>query len=190
MGGHFKNVLPYLDEIGFPKEVFVDTGAEYGKSIDVALEYGFNIVVGIEFNSVLCNGIIKKYENNDKVYVFKGSSPEIIPVIVDRIIGQSVVFFHDAHFRGWHGPEEFDPEYGECPLLDELKAVCNISEKNIISCVDDHVMFTEEYWKRDPDVRFYLDKIQWPSVVDINAVMVDKFNFMKVFNGVMIFRNK
>jgi hypothetical protein len=51
-------------------------------------------------------------------------------------------------------------------------------------------MFTDEYWKRDNDVRFYLDRLQWPSVGEINTVMSEKFDFVKILNGVMIFMNK
>lgn len=140
--------------------VFIETGTFRGETVINAIRAGFPRLLSIEFlrsNYELAKERLKEFSN---VKLFLGSSPEILPTILDRSL--PTTFWLDAHYQGSSG-SELDPKYGECPLLAELDAIFKEPWKVLpIILIDDANMFDGRAPKG-------FDVKQWPSVKDITS---------------------
>jgi len=94
------------------------------------------------------------------VHVHLGSSPEILPKIIDPQV--PTTFWLDAHYQG-SSPIEQDPVYGECPLLAELEVIFSYGWSPIV-LIDDAYMFDER-------IHAGFDRSHWPSMEAIRSAL-------------------
>lgn len=141
-------------------KVFIETGTFLGETVLNAIHAGFPHVFSIEFLRSNHEAAKERLKGHANVKLLLGSSPEILPTILDRSL--PTTFWLDAHYQG-SSASELDPKYGECPLLAELDAIFMEPWKvQPIVLIDDANMFDGRAPKG-------FDVKQWPSVKDITS---------------------
>ena len=152
-------------------DVFIETGTQRGDSLAAALGAGYPLCMSVEFTDLWFQFASNRFAGNDRVRLFQGSSPEILPVMIDP--SKSTTFWLDAHFcgndRSWQ-----DPRYGECPLLAELEVILGIPWRTPpYLCIDDAFIFREAAWHGysaifNPSV---FTRSHWPSLPDLEKAL-------------------
>lgn len=151
------------------RDVFIDTGAHIGYSMELALKDGFKTVLGIELFSKHLATSHEKFKDNPNVRLFTGSSHEMLPEVLASVYGRRVVVWHDAHFQGVDRVNEYDAACGECPLIHELHAVMDARlcfEHAPLMCIDDAQLFYPEFWEKDPLAKNF-NREEWPTINQI-----------------------
>lgn len=156
-------------------DVFIETGTFRGETLFNALRAGFKALYSIEFLEENWRIATKKFNNEAKVKVLLGSSPDILPTIIDQ--NRATTFWLDAHFQGGSVSEQ-DPKYGECPLLGELKAIFEFKwEISPWVLIDDAHMFNG-----NPPGRF--KKEQWCNTEQIRCALPSGWH-LDIFNNIV-----
>ena len=123
-----KNPMHYIyEDLGIKRDCkyFVETGTHLGGSVDVALELGFDKIFSCEIMTDRYNHCMNKYENNDNVYLWNGTSLDCFPDIVKQL-DQKSLFWLDAHGEG-----------GGVPTFEELDIIATSPIKNHSILIDD-----------------------------------------------------
>ena len=118
---------------------FIETGTLYGDGVDYALQSGFDDIISIEINETLATRAKLKYQNNSKVRIIQGNSPDILKNILPNI-KKPVLFWLDAHFPGCDANlasymDELD-KTKRAPLEAELRVIRERNERDVIICDD------------------------------------------------------
>lgn len=148
------------------RDVFVETGFYKGDTVAAALEAGFPEVHSVEFDADLFRLGQGRFYDEPRVSLHLGSSPEILPRILNG--SRATTIYLDAHFCGVK-ETTWDKKYGECPLVDELKAISRVKwvQKPYL-VIDDWHMF------RRPWSKYLLDRFtvyEWPSSSDVVSLL-------------------
>ena len=163
--GYLANYSP----LGFNlvREVFIETGTYQGTTLKLAAKAGYQELHSIECAEPLYHLAEPLFKDDPKVHLHCGSSPVVLPKIMDG--AKTTLFWLDAHWCGQNLAgyvSVFDPAYGQCPLLAELKAIMDVDWKvPPYILIDDAQQFT----RRRFGVVFE-DK-QWPTINQIRAEM-------------------
>lgn len=123
-----KNPMYYIYEyFGIEKgcKYFVETGTHLGGSVEVALELGFEKVLSCEFMQDRYEFCMEKFESNDNVLLWNGTSIETFPEIVSKLNKKSL-FWLDAHGEG-----------GGVPTFEELEIISTSKIKTHNILIDD-----------------------------------------------------
>jgi len=143
--------------------LFVETGTGDGATLAQAARY-FDRCVSMDWNLDHLRRLEGHWQN---VTLYPGHSQKVLPRILRHDV--PTLFWLDAHYTG--NGEERSP-YGECPLLDELGAIANVSWKTRpVILVDDAFMFDDAVL---PPVGFdwtRFNRIQWPRIEDGDAIL-------------------
>lgn len=140
------------------REALVETGFYRGATTAAALRAGFARVDSIELDVGRFLSGVKMFANEPRVFLHRGSSPDVLPEVLDPRLPTTV--YLDAHYMG-PGHGDPDPAYGECPLMAELDVVGRVRwETRPILVVDDWHLFRRP-WEEDLLARF--DPAQWPE---------------------------
>jgi len=115
-----------------PLRSFVETGSFHGDTI-AAVAGEFDTVVSIECDPVLHAAAASRFAGVPNVSVYLGHSPDILRELPPRFLGQSVVYWLDAHWCGGGGTGN---THSECPLLAELAAIGHLKESSVV-LIDD-----------------------------------------------------
>ncbi|MEX0675916.1 MAG: hypothetical protein WD063_02495 [Pirellulales bacterium] len=142
------------------RPVFIETGTYQGETLANALAAGFEELHSIEVCASNYELAKARFTDHAQVHLHFGSSPEILPRIIDPAI--PTTFWLDAHYQGSSRAEQ-DPAYGECPLLAELGIIFSHDWSPIV-LIDDAYMFDER-------MRGGFQRSQWPSVEQIRAAL-------------------
>lgn len=123
-----KNPMYYIYEyFGIQKDCkyFVETGTNFGGSVEVALELGFEKVLSCEFMQDRYEYCMNKFQADDNVFLWNGLSIDALPEIISNLDKRSL-FWLDAHAEG-----------GGVPTFEELDIIksSNIKTHNIL--IDD-----------------------------------------------------
>lgn len=146
------------------RPVFIETGTYRGDTLANAFAAGFRTLHSIEVCETNYQLATARFEGQANVHLHLGSSPEVLPRIIDPEI--ATTFWLDAHFQG-SSRAELDPDYGECPLLVELRVLFSYDWSPII-LIDDAYMF-------DQRIPGGFDRSQWPSLEDIRAALPGRY---------------
>lgn len=163
--------LPFLKIAG---DVFIDTGCGYGDSLLKATAQPFSELHGIDVSSANIARCRSRFGANDRVQLHLGTSPDVLPTILDP--ARKMVIFCDAHYQGNENWDEYDPKYGQCPLLHELRAILQQDWKTQpIILIDDASIFLEGsgWWERYCP-RSYI-RSHWPTFEEIEELLRDNY---------------
>lgn len=136
----------------FDYNIFIETGTEKGKTVEVLLNY-FDTIHTCEIDEKYYefHGI---FENNPKVHLHKGNSPEKLKEIFKTLKDDKFIIFLDAHWRQYW------------PLLDELNVIKDFNFKPVIII---HDFFTgkdgllgDEYVQNGKKIKLNWDYIKNP----------------------------
>ncbi len=128
-------IKSFLNNCNIPIEssTYLETGLQYGDSVQFALDLGYKKIISIEINKSLIDKANQRFKNevkNSKVLLVQGDSQEKIKEIFDQNIN---IFFLDAH-------DNDSDEPTIAPLENEIKFLLNkINEKQLI-IIDDFIM--------------------------------------------------
>jgi hypothetical protein len=137
-------------------ENLVETGTYKGETAFWAAKY-FKNVHTIEIHEGLYHAVIHNPEKPANVTVYKGSSIDVLNVILSKLKGQTM-FWLDAHYSGPHtGGKE-----NECPIIDELKIISSFT--NPVIFIDDARLF------QGPPPKMQ-DPTHWPRLDSIFEVI-------------------
>jgi hypothetical protein len=144
----------------------VETGFYRGATVKAALAAGFAEVytVDVDYTAFACS--IKMFYGDRRVHTFHGSSPDVLPRMLDPLVPTLV--YLDGHFMGLPH-ERPDAAYGECPLLAELAVVTAVPWKTKPVVVVDDVPMFRRPWATAMHDRF--SEIAWPELVEIKAAL-------------------
>lgn len=107
---------------------FIETGTYKGYGIDAAKEVGFERYYSAEYLASLYEECLKKFKDDDDVFLYNGSSEECLVEILKSIDKKSL-FWLDAHDSFGTG--------GGVPTFEELEVLKNHHIKNHTLLVDD-----------------------------------------------------
>lgn len=155
-------------------DVFIETGTYRGESLQIAIDSGnFDYFYSCEVEPIYAKIAREKFQENTRVEIFIGTSPDCLHDILSRIANDngypgSILFWLDAHFQG--GPKtEYDSKYGECPLLEELRVILKYTPHAHI-LIDDASIFTGEFWTTYPEAK-YFNRSEWPNLREIQILL-------------------
>lgn len=116
--------------------VFVETGTYEGHTVDEVLKLGLNEIRTIEASEYYYNLCKSKYENNDRVKLYYGSSRyHLYDMCKD--IDSHIIFWLDAHYSGGCCFIEHGNERPWCPLYEELEQIKKLEKNNHTIMIDD-----------------------------------------------------
>jgi hypothetical protein len=104
---------------------FVETGTHLGHGVQYALDHGFEQILSCEFMSDRHEHCMKRFEKNDNISLYLGTSLDCIPKML-KVINDKSCFWLDAHDEG-----------GGVPTFEELELIKNHSIKNHTIIIDD-----------------------------------------------------
>lgn len=118
--------------------IFIETGSHLGDSIQIALDSGYDKVLSIECKKEYYEHCLRRFDKNDKVYLFYGDSSKDLSKMLENIDEPAIIFL-DAHYM-WNDPNQILEEHpgkGKIPLIDELKQIKKHKLNNHIILIDD-----------------------------------------------------
>lgn len=116
--------------------IFVETGSFEGDTL-ASIVGLFDQVYSVESSEDYFHRCQKRFKSAPHVKLTHGHSPVFLQQLHDKIQGQSVLYWLDAH---WCMAENTAGEESQCPLLDELKAIRQLNSDSIIM-IDDARLF-------------------------------------------------
>lgn len=102
----------YIDDV----DVFIETGTYQGGAVDYALSRGIEEIHTVEFNRDFYESMVKKYDGDNRVNLYHGSSSDIMPHIMSAVDRRALIWL-DAHDTFGTG--------GGVPTVDELLVIMN-----------------------------------------------------------------
>lgn len=177
--------LQVLLEKGFAQaDIFIETGIGDGSTLNYIFGSGsYKQIHSIEISAQSATPMIERYKDEENVSVHIGTSPMLLKEILESIQDKQILFWLDAHFTPCERVDfHFDSEYGECPVLFELRAIkeANLKIKPVI-LIDDSRFYKEDFWDK-PESHLF-KKSDWPRIEEIKA----EFSDYKIadFDGVL-----
>lgn len=131
----------------------IETGTLKGHGVS-ALSPIFPEVVSIELAQQFYDYAREAFAGQPHVRIVHGSSAVELIRLVDS--ARPTFYFLDAHWSGGTTAGEDS----QCPVLEELDAICGGSERDCI-VIDDARLFREPPQQHDP--------LQWPSLEEISS---------------------
>ena len=154
-------------------KIFFETGTHDGYTFVHALMSGqFEKLITIELNSYFhqisqdyISDAYRKFgfnSQNHKVFCIEGDSSKVMQTIIENInidpelkLTEKTLFWLDAHYD--NNPIQSIPDSGECPIIQEIKAIQVHKDKNHIILVDDVETFYKN--KNYPDLDIVKEEI-------------------------------
>jgi hypothetical protein len=156
--------------LSFVSDVFIETGTFNGDTLEAAIGAGFKDLHSIDVVEEYTEKAKAKFVEFKNVFLHCGSSPEILPRIIDP--SRSTTFWLDAHYQAYK-ENEIDLKYGECPLVEELKVVfSNNWVFPPIVLIDDAHMFE--------CARPCFKAEDWPSLEVIQSLLPEGYQLKKL----------
>lgn len=158
-------IFTNLAGFNLDNEVFIETGTYKSETLEAASRANYSIIHSIDVVPEYVQEAREKFKDNPKINCHCGTSPDILPQIIDR--NKSTTFWLDAHYQSLRDEESCN-KYGQCPLLEELKVI--FSEpwtKPVVILIDDAHMFAS---RRENQARHFKLE-QWPVRDDIEALL-------------------
>lgn len=91
-----QSTLSYAVLKKYPGDIFFETGSNNGLGIDVAIKAGFTKIYSLEIDEKYYNLCKEKYKDNKNVFLFLGSSINLLYDIASKLSGK-IVFWLDGH---------------------------------------------------------------------------------------------
>ena len=130
--------MPFIDELlEFKNEVFLGTGTHHGNTIFKIAnseKCEFSKIISLELSDVFFDMCKKRFENNDKIQLYKANSKcDLYDIIKD--INTPITFWLDSH---WSGCDNVgcDSEI-ICPIIYELEQIRHHSINTHTIMIDD-----------------------------------------------------
>lgn len=112
--------------------VFVESGTSHGDGTYAILPH-VDEVHTIEAFEPCYDFSLNRFQNEDKVNIYFADSGKVLPEILPKLEGKSVVFWLDAHYSG-DGTALLDKE---TPIVAELEAISQVSNLDHAIVIDD-----------------------------------------------------
>jgi hypothetical protein len=136
---HF-NLNNYVLRYGL--KYMIETGTYKGDAVAYGLNFGFEKIYSIELLKEFYDNCYKRFENNEKVYIYNGTSENGLIEILQNNVVTECLFWLDAHL-----PNSYTSGYGSdyvkdknilIPLENELKIIVeNKNVSNDVFIIDD-----------------------------------------------------
>jgi len=151
-------ILRMRDE--YSLEHFVETGTLHGRTTQWAAEQ-FKEVYTIELSELHHTRTKNRLKHIPNIHWFLGNSGEVLSTVLKLLPAPSLLWL-DAH---WSPDLNYDlPEFGECPIMDEIDAI-NYDGRPHIVLIDDARHFI------DGPPAPYHDAAWWPVLDDLEKAM-------------------
>lgn len=158
-----------------PADVFVETGTSEGRTLANASQV-FKECHSIEMNQDVYLAAIKRFRRVPNVRIYHGSSPDVLSCILDPT--KSTFFWLDAHYDP--GSIEIPDKYGQCPLLEELKAIMSVEwQAPVYIMIDDAHVFFDDFWNRPAVDHTNPDGTVVPDVVRMGNIGLRRTNLRR-----------
>ena len=119
-----------------PLSVFVETGTFEGETIRRARPF-FQSIYSVEVSEKYHATTARQFHGDASVRIHRGDSPEFLRKLRSSLNNSSVLYWLDAH---WCVAQGSGGEHSQCPLLEELDAICCLNDQSVI-LVDDARLF-------------------------------------------------
>jgi len=140
----------------FDLNVMIETGTEGGYGVEVGLRAGFEEVYScevIEKNYFIAQ---KKFGGYENVHLFRGTSKDMLPIMLDSVGEEQVLFWLDAHLPNCFDLERDYSINDILPLEDEVEIIKNHEVHNCdndVICIDDLCLLDEKFRGADFDLQ-------------------------------------
>lgn len=108
---------------------FVETGTHEGGGVQQGIECGFEYLYSVEYHKPFFEGCVKRFKGQNNVYLYHGSSADLMSEMLEDIGNQRCLFWLDAHDTFGTG--------GGVPAFEELAAIKEHSRNDHSIVVDD-----------------------------------------------------
>lgn len=160
------------------REVYLELGVGDGSSFSLAGHVGFRRCLGCEicvrqYVSEESRGVLA---SDCKSRVFNVPSVPFLQGVCPQLRSRATTIFIDSHAVGSDLHDDFDPEYGQCPLRAELEAILAVDWKvwPLIAIDDyDQLLLSGEpgsFWDRKP-VNANFRPSDWPTIIQVREKM-------------------
>lgn len=139
---------------------FVETGTYKGDSCFWAATQ-FGKVYTIEIDPEISSATAARPDCPSNIRFFVGNSRDVLPEVIEELKGRTL-FWLDGH---WCNVSELGKD-DECPLMDELKTLKNLTDAVIL--IDDARLFLGHLHQLH-------DQSQWPDYSEIKALLKQQF---------------
>lgn len=131
----FDHILKYKNT-----NVFVETGSQFGHTIQLALYAGYHKVLSIECSRYHYNICSARFQGDDRVSLFFGDSAVYLYEMI-KDIDEPMTFWLDAHYMSNDTNQILaeHPGHGRIPLIDELTHISKHKIKTHTIIIDDLV---------------------------------------------------
>lgn len=169
-----------FDGVNLLNDVFVETGTFQGETLAQAVNAGFKYVHTIDVVQKYCDQAKLRFKDHENLHCHCGTSPDILKNIID--VKKSTTFWLDAHYQN-NADFETCEKYGQCPVLEELKAIFSFEwQARIVILIDDSHMFV------NPDSsRFKIE--EWPKQEEIHSIVPKEYTIKDV-NDILLITKK
>lgn len=160
----------------FEADIFFETGTYNGDTTMNAIPY-FKKTYTVELHIRMFNNAKNRFSSYKNVYVYNGSSPEVIKKVAPTIDG-NILFWLDAHYCGRgtaHSGNSFpnyfdDPKTPSAmtPIREELLAIKEADIKNCTILIDDIRGFGSEI-----SGQIYMGCWAYPTVQEIKNYLLN-----------------
>lgn len=135
-----------------PLRTFVETGTYEGESLARARPL-FDALYSAEIVERYHRAAVQRFAGDAAVELHLGDSPSMLAGLRQRLDGESVLYWLDAHWCA--GGDAGESARGQCPLLDELAAIETLNDRSVV-LIDD-----ARYFLAPPPPPNH--PTQWPS---------------------------
>ncbi len=158
---------------------YLETGLQYGNSLQNALNLKFGKIISIEINKDFIHKANEKFKNeikNSRVILIEGDSQKKLKEVFNKDIN---IFFLDAHGFGSIYPEIHNDQ-NIMPLENELNFLLNKINENTLIIIDDYLKIRSS--------RFFLNrKNKWVSKVSYEKlkkiISLERLNTFEIFGS-------
>tara|TARA_R110000803_G_scaffold33746_2_gene73851 strand:- start:671 stop:1234 length:564 start_codon:yes stop_codon:yes gene_type:complete len=130
---------PILERIGKTTDdfdLFIETGSYMGETLG-NMKSVFNKLVSIEITDKYYNYCCNKFANDKNVELVKGDCLLELPKLIEKFANSRILFYLDGHYSaGDTGKNHLD-----VPLIEELKLINELYNKEALIIVDDSDLF-------------------------------------------------
>jgi DNA repair exonuclease SbcCD ATPase subunit len=119
-----------------PLNYFVETGTFEGDSVEQVKPL-FEVIHSIELAEEYYTKAVERFQATPHVQIHLGRSEEELRSLQPVLADQSVLYWLDAH---WCLANQTAGQMSQCPLLQELDAICQLNSRSVI-LIDDARLF-------------------------------------------------
>jgi hypothetical protein len=168
-----------VNGIGPNEANYLETGLQYGNSVQNALNLKFRKILSIEINKDFIHKATKKFKNeikNSRVILIEGDSQKKLKEVFNKNIN---IFFLDAHGFG-DTNHKIHNDQNIMPLENEINFLLKRINKNALIIIDDYLKIKNCHMFLNRQNK-WISKVSYEKLKKI--ISLEKLNTFEIFSS-------